>query len=288
MKKKIYLFIFSKLYKLNNSLTVKLKYFLIMHHRLNLNNPKYFSEKVTWLMLFFYPESQKAIKLGDKVGLRDELTGTVLEKKLLPVIEVIDDVENFNFLYLPEKFVLKKSNASGMNAVIENKNTIDIQDLQKTMRKWMNTDYSIMAGEKHYGQMKSKIVIENFLENIQQELQIFFLNGEYKYAVQIEYKMADVSNHGYSDKKIIESKSDLDISLIEENIFSEILLPLKPIIKDLPLVRVDLIKSAGEYYLGELTFTPSSGLYPNFDRKKDLEWGHELTLPSRNNGEKLI
>lgn len=103
-------------------------------YRLNLNDPKTFSEKTQWLKLKFYPQYDLAALAGDKATLHDYLSEKRLEKYEVPIIGIYNNFTEIKWDEIPDKFVVKKSNACDMNAVINNKESVDIKKLKKQLR----------------------------------------------------------------------------------------------------------------------------------------------------------
>ena len=65
-------------------------------------------------------------KCADKYLAREYIKDTVGEEYLIPLIGVWDKVEDIDFDYLPEQFVLKVNWGSGMNIVVKDKSKLYI------------------------------------------------------------------------------------------------------------------------------------------------------------------
>lgn len=265
--------------KYNIKLFTKIRFKRVMGYKPNLINPKTLSEKITWLMLFYYPTYKPAYTLGDKYGLRKVLEKSSLREYLPPIIGAYTSVDEINFDSLPTAFVIKKSNASNMNAIVNNKYNTDYEILKDKINNWMKQDYGDISGERHYSKMTSTILIEEFL-NIEKEYQIFCFNGVPKFVSTVEFRMIDNKQTDFKEKKEVTKKEIIDIEELKKNsIITDILDKVYEHIKEIPLVRVDIIVTDSEIYIGELTFTPAGGLLPNYDKELQEKLGSYITLP---------
>lgn len=261
----------------------KLKYKRTMGYWPNLKKPQFLSEKIVWLNLYYYPKYDLAIELGDKNGLREKYKESPISVFLPPIIGIYNNVEAIDFESLPNQYVLKKSSGSNMNAIVLDKKNTDINELKKKVDSWMATDFGELTGEKHYSKMDSKIIIEELLD-IQREYQIFCFNGVAKFASTVEFNMLKNENGDFIDYKEVSGKEILDVDklLTDHPDIKEILSFLYEDIKNIPLVRVDIIETKDRIYLGELTFTPAGGMLPNYDDELQLSLGNYLVLPDKN------
>jgi len=250
----------------------------------NLNNPQTFPEKMNWLKLFYYPNDPLAIQAGDKWGLHTFLKARDLSQLAAPILHVYDSVEEIQWESLPEKFVIKKSNASNFNLIITNKKKANEKKVKRRVNRWMKTPFGYMTGEYHYEKMQPKIIIEKFIENIGKEWRIFCINGnpellqvlhivsEYHTNASVgflghiepEYTHIDLDGkilevHHRDDVENVEKKRSIGETLELPHDFPQMLEFATVLAKDFPFVRVDFFHADGKLILGELTFTPGNG-----------------------------
>ncbi|MGY3765890.1 ATP-grasp fold amidoligase family protein [Vagococcus vulneris] len=247
-----------------------------------MKNPEWFSEKINWLNLYYYKDYKPAIYLGDKIGLREFIESKELEKFLVPLIGTFYDINDIQFLELPNQFVVKKSNASGMNIIVKDKSQIVESNLMSRLNKWMKTDYGSVSGEKHYSKMEPRIMIEEYLEDICREYQFFIFNGKVKSMAIINFAFNDYYEEGLITSKSIDEKINMEIKQLESFEIKELLNKLCDIdyLKEIPFFRCDLIETkSGKIYIGEFTFTPGNGLNTSMSKEQQLEWGKYLRLP---------
>lgn len=229
----------------------------------------------------FYPNYSLAAYAGDKATVHDYLEEKGLKKYEVPIIGIYDNPNEINWDEIPNKFVVKKSNACGMNIVITDKKSIDIGEIERSIDKWISRDFGKEVAEFHYCKMKPKIVVEKFMEDIEKEYQFYTFNGVAKslqiMAFQIEYCAGKISEgkevigreyFNIDDFKEINSMSNLN----------ELIDVAEKIGVDFPLARVDFFLSEGNWYIGEITLTPSGG-FNTLSNVQQEEWGDWLELP---------
>ncbi len=100
---------------------LKIWYKNVIGIELDLNNPKTFNEKIQWLKL--YDSTPKKTLLADKYLVKNFIKDTIGKKYVIPLLKVWDSYNEINFDSLPNKFILKANHGSGMNIIINDKNT---------------------------------------------------------------------------------------------------------------------------------------------------------------------
>lgn len=264
------------------TLFTKIIFKKILGFPLDLNNPKTFSEKLQWLKLKYYPKYELAASAGDKAMLHEYLRVKGLQNYEVPIVGVYNRYDEIIWENVPNEFVIKKSNASGMNVVVKDKNSINLNELEKTVEKWLNFDYGKETVEYHYSNMTTRIVIERFMAGIEKEYQLYTFNGEVKSLQVMEFQVEACSEE-ISEGKIINSRNYINIDeFIDKNSllnFTELVDAAEKIGCDFPLARVDFFLSENHWYIGEITLTPSGG-FNQLSTEKQNQWGNWLILPS--------
>ncbi|MCR1951944.1 glycosyl transferase [Clostridium sp. DSM 100503] len=250
---------------------------------LNLNEPKYYGEKIQWIKL--YGQVERFTSLVDKYQVR----GYVKEKigsEYLPVLyKIYRSAYEIDYDELPEKFVLKLNNGSGGNIICRDKSLLDKRLTNKKLRRLMKEKYYKYTKELQYKNIKTMILCEEYLENnngalIEYNLHCF--NGKVGFievhtdrfnVYKENYYYADWSEAKFRGKlkdraKHIEKPKNLE-KLIE---LSEILA------SNFVYVRVDFNAVDDKLYFGELTFTPSSGTEGFYPIECDLEIAEMIDL----------
>lgn len=247
----------------------KRQYKKVYGENLNLSNPVKYSEKINWLK-FYYAYDENAILAGDKIGIHKFLKEKKLENLSVPVVGIYSDVEEINWSELPQSFVAKKSNGSGMNIIVKDKKDYSEKEFKMKINSWMKEEFGVFSEELHYKKMIGKIIIEKYFENITEDWKIFFINGEEK-VIQVTKWVGEDKKFGKREYvKILtdmqgnilyisEEKSNLTKIKLPESI-DEMIKSGRILSKEFPFVRVDYFLGEGKLYLGEMTFTPSAGL----------------------------
>ena len=268
--------------------------------KLNLNNPQLFAEKIIWLKLFYFPKDPVTILAGDKYGLHQYLDKKGLSHLKKPIIGAYDSVDEINWKTLPGKFVIKKSNASGYNIVVTNKEKANKKEVIEKIEKWMNTPFGYLTGQHHYEKMKPKIVVETFIEDIGKEWRILCFNGKPEIVQMVHWlgEYEDSAQAGHLESGLVfsdlrgkivgttksKNKDANQLYKVGDYIelpgdLEEMIELAKLIAKDFPFVRVDFFHSNGKLMLGELTFTPANG-YGRYGYGIHRNFGEKLVLPT--------
>ena len=119
-----------------------------MGYKLNLKNPKSFSEKLQWLKL--YDRHPEYTKLVDKVEAKEYVASIVGDKYIIPTLGVWSKVEDIDWLSLPNQFVVKATNDSGGVVVCKDKKNLDIDASIKKLQGLGGRDYTKYNKEYPY------------------------------------------------------------------------------------------------------------------------------------------
>ena len=103
--------------------------------KMNLADPKTFTEKLQWLKIFY--RNEKMTICSDKYRVREYLKECGVEYLGNEVLGVFDDARKIDFDKLPEKFVAKANHGSGWNLICKDKSSLDQKGCVKTMNEWL-------------------------------------------------------------------------------------------------------------------------------------------------------
>lgn len=267
---------------------VKFQYRVITGHKLNLNCPIRYTEKLQYLRLFTYPNDDRVCRCAGRVGAREYVKEKGYEDLLVKTYGVYDSFDEIDFTKLPNSFIIKTTHSSQMNYIVWDINKIDKSKLKRMFDGYLKTNYGKKTCEMHYSKIKPQIIIESLL--IEEgttpiEYKIHCFNGVAKsmYIVTgrgsnirytnyyIDWKRFDGSQfNGWksADKDIDKPVNWNDMVKIAEDLA-----------KPFPFVRVDLYNINGKIYFSELTFTPAKGTLKFDDDKADFEMGEWLQIP---------
>lgn len=131
---------------------------------LDLRNPQSYNEKIQLLKLA--GEDPLLTRLADKYAVRDWVAERIGAEYLVPLLGVWDRVEDIEFERLPEKFALKANHGSGMNIIVTDKSSADIEQIKRTAKGWLGRNFAFECGfEMQYAGIKPRIIAEEYLEN---------------------------------------------------------------------------------------------------------------------------
>lgn len=269
---------------------LQLRFRLEMGKKLDLNNPKSFTEKIQWLKL--NNRKQEYITMVDKYSVKDYVGKLIGKDYIIPLIGVWDKVDEIKFDGLPSQFVLKTTHGGGGSGVIvcRDKSKLDITDVKRKLNNSLKFDIYKNYREWPYKNVPRKIIAEQLLEIPDKEdltdYKFFCFNGEPKYIQVIQDRNTEETidffdtywNHqpfvGLNPKcrnaNTIPSKPKKLEEMIEV---------ARKLSKDIPFVRVDVYNIDSKVYFGELTFYPASGFGKFTPEGWDLKLGNMIKLP---------
>lgn len=273
------------LYIISPKTTLKLLFWIKQGYKLNLNNPKTYSEKIQWIKLYY--KEPIITKLVDKYTVR-EYVNNKCPGILNEIIWEGFDPKDIPWNKLPEKCVIKVTHGSGLNIICENINLLDRRKTEKTLNRWLNYKFIRCYGEWFYGIEKPRIIIERFIESSGglNDYKVFCFNGEPKYIGV--YSGRQTNSKPYEE--IFNIKWELQNGFTgnfehpntitkKPNNYEKLLEYAKKLSSQFPHVRVDFYIVKNKIYFGEMTFTSGAG----FDKYKpyefDLEMGKHFKLP---------
>ena len=270
---------------------------LKMGYKLNLDNPKTFSEKLQWLKL--YNRKPEYAKMVDKYEAKKYVAELIGEEYIIPTLGAWDRFDDVDFEELPNQFVLKTTHGGGNTGVVicRDKSNFDIEAAKEKLNKSLKQCIYRNLKEWPYKNVKKRIIAEVFVEDSENEditdYKFFCFNGEPKYCQVIR------------DRNTVETIDFYDMEwnhmpfvglnpVIKNNttpIIKNGQTPVqKPIHLDemieisrnlsakIPFLRVDLYVIQDRIYFGEMTFYPASGLGEFTPSKWNVELGTLLDL----------
>ena len=271
------------------STMLKLQYKLKTGNKLNLKNPKRYTEKLQWYKLNY--RKDLLTQCADKFAVREFVKERGLSHILNELYAAYDSVDEIDFDSLPNEFAMKCNNGSGTNCFITDKNKESYDQLRENARGWLSRFGFSAAHEWCYVNIKPKIIFEKLLprdkNNDLPDYKFFCFDGK----VYCLYTMIDYTdNHangklGFFDRdfnqlpcrrldyqpinKKLEKPKNFDLMVEYAEILS----------KGFPHVRVDFYNIDGQIVFGEMTFYNASG-YTKFEPDSfDFELGKQFVLP---------
>ncbi|MDT2808516.1 ATP-grasp fold amidoligase family protein [Vagococcus lutrae] len=266
---------------------LKLQYKLKLNRKLNLKEPKRFTEKIQKYKLDY--KNPLLHTCVDKLEVRKYIEKKNLDFILVDLYGAYRSFEDIEFDNLPNEFVIKTTNGSQTNIIVKNKKSLDYSDVKNKLNEWLMRDQYIYGREWAYKGLEPKIIIEELLvdnENLDEEIKDYkFLcfNGQPKYIV---YDSDRFSGHKRNIYDLEWNNLDIetDCKRIEESVpkprrLEDMINIAKKLSSDFPFVRVDLYYVNEKIYFGELTFYPWSGYVQFYPDEFDIKLGEKFKLP---------
>ena len=273
--------------KINKTSYVKLEYRYITGHKLHLNNPVRYTEKLQYLRLYTYANNELVSKCASRDGLREYAKEKGYQDNLVDIYGIYDSFKDIDFDKLPDQFVMKCTHACAFNYLVYDKSKLDLAKLEKTFNKWLRTDYGKKTVEPHYSNIKPRIIIEKFMfedGELPIEYKIHVFNGKAKYMYIVTGRNKEIHYNNYlidwTDFDAAQfnhwTKSNEEIKKPQN--WSEAIKISEDLASPFPFVRVDLYIINGKIYISEMTFTPAKGTLTFKDDKSDFIIGEWLTI----------
>lgn len=253
-----------------------------MGYKLDLSNPKSFSEKIQWLKL--NNRNPLYTTLVDKYAVKNYIAKIIGEDHIIPILGVWNSAEKIDFDTLPNKFVLKTTNGGGGNVLVcKNKLTLNREasikkmDMQLKQRSIYKT-----YREWPYKNVTPRIIAEKYMEDENGELndyKFFCFNGKPQYCQVIRDRFTKETIDFYDLEW--NHMPFVGLNPVVENGLNPVEKPrcLKALIEaceslseGIPFVRVDFFVINNQFYFGEMTFYPASGL----GEFRPMEWNNRL------------
>lgn len=273
---------------------VELQYLIKTGRKLNLANPRRFTEKLQWYKLNY--KNEQMPYCVNKYRVRGYVERHGLQSILNEMYGVYDDPKDIQFDKLPNQFVLKDTLGGGSTSVIVVKDMaeFDIHEACAVMKKWVASNPETRSGGREwpYLHQKHQIIVEKYLEQKDGDLidyKFFCFDGKVQYLyVRDGYAKAHdagkmaffdgnlryLANVGMDYCNIAEKEPAIDKDCIRKMIYIA-----DKLSANFPHVRVDLYDVNGQIIFGELTFFNASG-YMNFIPDSfDFEMGERFVLP---------
>lgn len=279
------------------TLNTRLNFYQTYGRHIDLDNPRTFNEKISWLKLKEYNQNNDlVIRCTDKVQVRDYIQEQGLGKILNTLYEVYDSVDEIDIEKLPDKFALKWNTGSGGNLICPGKDKINLAEELANLKKWGNAwnrrKGYLVVSEMHYSKIKPKLLCEKFLgddeNSFPNDYKVYCFNGRAEMLrVCVALGEGDNMTHYYyyfdRDWESIAFQHDhLDThpeyKPAKPAQIEQMLEYADKLSKPFPYVRVDYYYINDQIIFGELTFTPAAGLLQQYTYDEDLRLGNMIKL----------
>lgn len=253
----------------------------------NIVNPKTMNEKVLYRKRH---QCNTALftKLADKYAVRSYVSEKIGDEYLIPMVDCVDTVEELEQkISSYQGCVIKPNHGSRMVAIVPiNPTPDDIQNIIKSIKKWMKTDYSKRHGETQYHSIERKIIIEEFVGDrstlpIDYKIHTFKMaEGSYQTILEVIANRAHKKpKSSFFDETFEHCYSgDYQINGNEKVILKQAKALSKTLMGELDYARIDWYVIDNKLYFGEITLTPGAGLDKDIKGELDELMGDMWSL----------
>ena len=258
--------------------------------KLDLDNPKTYTEKLNWLKL--YDRKPLYTTLVDKYEVKKYVAERIGEQHIIPTYGVWESFDDINFESLPDQFVLKCTHDSGGLVIVKNKKELDKLSAKKVIENSLKRNFYIQNREWVYKDVKPRIIAEKYMQdektNELRDYKFFCFNGVPKVLFvatgrQTNGPFFDFFDMDYNHLDIINGHPNASEIPEKPITFDEMKSIAKVLSQGFPHIRVDLYEINGVVYFGEITFYHFGGWVPMKPLKWETIFGDWLELPNKTN-----
>ncbi len=275
---------------------VKLQYRMKTGRRLDLRDPKRFTEKMQWYKLYY--KDPVMVQCVDKGDVRAFVEARGLGDILIPCYGVYDSPKEIDWDALPKRFVMKDTLGGGGSAVVivKDKSREDIGSLIRRAGEWTAAGKPKKGGGRewpYYSGKNHRIIIEEYIDSDPAmggliDYKFFCYDGKPVWT----YVIADRSLGEGAGIGVFDSNfRKLDVRRADERpLTRQIEKPaefdrMKEIARILsagfPEARIDLYDAEGRILFGEITFYDGSGYMTFVPDEFDFTMGADWKLPEK-------
>lgn len=270
------------------------KYERHMGYRMDIDNPKTFTEKIQWYKLFYKGEIDLE-NIVDKYLFKQYVKDKLGEGYTIPLIGAWTSVRELrkDWKKLPEEFCLK-STVQGEGRYIlfiHNKSSIEFNTIEKEIKKWLlpkNTLINSMC--RAYNNATPRVLAEQYMENFNNQLydyKVFCFDGQpfCVYVANEHFEKTDypITFYDLDWKKLDVKYGPHEVGdMPKPKHLDEMIEISKKLSKGFPFLRVDFFDTEEKLYVAELTLYPGGGYSKYEPESFNEEMGEMFVLPLEN------
>lgn len=272
---------------LPDKIYIKLLYYIQFGKKIDLKAPKTYNEKLQWLKL--YDRNPLYVKLVDKYEVKNYIKKSLGNEYVVPTIGVYKKFEEIDFSKLPQKFVIKCTHDSGGIVICKDKDTLDIEEARKKIKKSLNNNYYYHGREWPYKNVEPRIIIEELLEDKKntdlKDYKFFCFNGKVKMLFIASNRHGkgetyfDFFDEKYNHLNFTNGHENAPVMPKKPKNFELMKELAEKVSKNLNHARIDFYEVNEKIYFGEITFFHWSGLVPYEPEEWDYIIGEWLQIP---------
>jgi len=275
----------------SDEMYLKMLFRLKMGYKLDLKNPKTYSEKLMWLKL--HDHNPEYTRLVDKCAVKEIVARAIGNQYVIPTLGVWNRPEDIEWDKLPNHFVLKTTHGGGNTGVVicKDKSCLDKEKTIEKLKKSLKQDIYKTLREWPYKNVPRRIIAEQYIESGNNDLpdyKFFCFDGEVKALfigtergtgnVKFDYFDAD-----FNHLDLVQQHPMSGRDIPKPICFDEMKEVASKLSRGIPHVRIDLYEVNGQVYFGEYTFYHHGGCVPFHPQKWDDIFGSWITLPKKDN-----
>lgn len=274
---------------------IKAKWYFLMGCRLDLDDPRTFSEKLQWLKL--NDRQPRYTDMVDKCAVKKYVAERIGDKYIIPTLAEYDSPADIDWESLPDRFVLKTSYGGGSKGVVvcTDKAALDRKKAEADLASAMTQDIYSTLREWPYKNVPRRILVEKYMSptgakagDDLQDYKFFCFGGEPRFCQVIRNRHSGETIDIYD----MDWKLQPFIGMNPNATHGAEPVPVPPGLADMirvcrvlsegiPFLRVDMYVIDSDVYFGELTFYPASGFRKFTPDEWNLKLGDMLVLPSK-------
>ena len=269
---------------------LKIAYRARMGKKLDLLNPKRYSEKLQWLKL--YNRKPEYVLMVDKYEVKSYVAKIVGEQYIIPTLGIWEHFDEIDFEKLPQQFVLKCTHDSGGLVIVKDKDKFNKEKARNKIEHCLKHNFFWGMREWPYKGVSPRIIAEQYMEDKQThelpDYKFFCFNGKVKALFIATERMKedeetkfDFFDENFNHLPFTNGHPNAEVFPSKPKCFEEMKNLAEKLSEGIPHVRVDFYEVNGRMYFGEMTFFHWSGLTPFVPDKWDFIFGSWITLPKK-------
>ena len=268
---------------------LKFRYKEVFGKKLNLTNPKTFTEKMQWLKL--HDRNPLYHDLVDKYKVKPIIASVIGDEYIIKTLGVWDKYEDIDFEKLPNQFVLKCTHDSASVVICKDKSKFDSSKYAHNYNNvFLKSDYYHFQNKQWaYKGLKPRIIAEEFIEDDTydslSDYKLYCFNGMAKGVYVTINRFTNLSVSMYDMNWNLMPFEHIHPNRGEKVVMPKNLALMKDLAEkiaryiDNPFVRVDFYETNGKVYFGEITFYPEGGMCYFKPEEWDYTLGSWMKLP---------
>lgn len=275
--------------RLYYNLTYRYRFKSIHGTALNMKDPTSYHDKIFYRKI--NGNYKNMARIADKYQVRDYVREIIGNNYLVPILGVYEKLEISDFEDLPKSFVVKTNHGSGENhvSIVKNKETENISELVRKFNHSVTVDFGNRQGEDFYKLIEKKIIIEEYLgdvNSVPKDYKIHCFGGEKVFIVVDEGRFSDHRRSVFDSDWNLLSMRINNFPMVKDrsrpkNLRLMIELAIK-LSEPFDYIRVDFYNIDGRIFFGELTQTPGNGFSTLTPKKYADLWASLWKLDKTN------